>query len=80
MVRKLHHYMLMETVREGKMDRGAQNEEIRDEKLRRLERELELLEQMMYNLQIEKGKLSLRIGRLVTGKDDCQVMRVDIAA
>jgi len=62
------------------MDRGAQNEEIRDEKLRRLERELELLEQMMYNLQIEKGKLSLRIGRLVTGKDDCQVMRVDIAA
>jgi hypothetical protein len=80
MVRKLLHYVLMETVREGKMDRGAQNEEIRDEKLRRLERELELLEQMMYNLQIEKGKLSLRIGRLVTGKDDCQVMRVDIAA
>lgn len=80
MVRNLHYYTLMETVREGKMDRGAQNEEIRDEKLRRLERELELLEQMMYNLQIEKGKLSLRIGRLVTGKDDCQVMRVDIAA
>jgi len=80
MVRKLQYYPLMETVREGKMDGGAQNEEIRDEKLRRLERELELLEQMMYNLQIEKGKLSLRIGRLVTGKDDCQVMRVDIAA
>lgn len=80
MVRKLHPYGLTETVRERIMDRGAQNEEIRDEKLRRLERELELLEQMMYNLQIEKGKLSLRIGRLVTGKDDCQVMRVDIAA
>jgi hypothetical protein len=70
----------METVQEGRMEHGAQNEEIRDEKLRRLERELELLEQMMYNLQIERGKLSLRISRLVTGKDDCQVMRVDIAA